>query len=203
MSRHRITLVGAALLLAAAGAPLVFAAEADVVGTLVDRLGISEEQARGGYGAIVEAAKGGLSGDEYSSLLGSSPGLSSLVEGMGGEAAAAAGEMMAGDAAEAAGKMMAGDAPNMSDGRANEAAAKMAESSEGAMEGMSGKMAAASEAMGDLDVSSLSNLKGLTEQFEGLGLDAGMVQKFVPVVLGQLGSGSQASGLLKKGLGLM
>ncbi len=99
---------------------------------------------------------------------------------------------------------------------AGEAAAEEAsseateEAEEGAASAMDGAMASVGSAlgsvggaMGGLDLSSLSKLTDLTKNFEGLGLEAGMVQKFVPVVLEQLGSGSASAGLLKKGLGLL
>ena len=54
---------------------------------------------------------------------------------------------------------------------------------------------------GDLDLRKLSSLTGLTSAFGDLGMDSGMLQKFVPIALKQLGGDN--AGLLKKGLGLL
>ena len=54
-----------------------------------------------------------------------------------------------------------------------------------------------------MDLSSLSQLTGLTSQFEKLGLNAEMVQKFVPVVLEHYSKSPSTANLLQKGLGLL
>ena len=174
------------VLVAAVGSPLA-AQDLEMVSKLTSQLGVSQAQAIGGVGAILGTAKGNLSADQFASLLDSAPDLKAISAKMGSEDAAAS----AGEAAGAA-TAMAGEASSMAPSGSEEASSAV-----------SGAMASVGEAAGGLDLSSLSQLTGLTKQFEGLGLDAGMVQKFVPVVLEQLGPTSGAAGLLKQGLGLL
>ena len=185
------------LLVAALGLALVFAApvtaqDTDLISGLVSQLGISEAQATGGVQAILGTAKGKLSPTDYSSLLSGAPSLGKLAEGMGSEAAgAASGTMSAGEMAMPAGSTdVASQATEMA-GSASE------------MPSMGDAAASAGDALGGLDMSSLSQLTGLTSQFSDLGLDAGMVQKFVPALLQQFGKDSATSSLLMKGLGLL
>jgi hypothetical protein len=175
-------------------APLAAQAQdAGMVAGLVEQLGITEAQAKGGVQALLATAKGNLSGDEFGSLLESAPDLGGLADMAGG---AAAGDMMkkAETMAEGSSEMAA---------EASDSAEDASSEMEGAMSSVGSALSSAEGAMGGLDLSSLSKLTDLTKSFESLGLDAGMVQKFVPVVLGQLGSSSSAAGLLKKGLGLV
>ena len=118
----------------------------------------------------------GLSADQFTSLLDSSSDLKAVASKVGGEVAASAAGEASGLAASVTEKVSAGS---------HDAIASVGDATKG------------------LDLSSLSQLSGLTKQFEGLGLDAGMVQKFVPALLEQLGPKSGTSGLLKQGLGLL
>jgi len=193
MRKHGIGVLGlvAAMILFA---PLAAQAQdAGMVAGLVEQLGITEAQATGGVQALLATAKGNLSGEEFGSLLESAPDLGSLADMAGG---AAAGDMMkkAETMTEGSSEMAAS---------ASDSAEETSSEMDGAMSSVGSAMDSAEGAMGGLDLSSLSKLTDLTKSFEGLGLDAGMVQKFVPVVLDQLGSSSSAAGLLKKGLGLV
>ena len=201
MKKSWIRALGVTVL--AVAAPVAAPAQTEgMVAKLVSDLGVTEAQAEGGVQAILATAKGRLSGADYAKLLDSAPDLGALGEMGGGESAT--GEMM--KKAES----MTGEAPDMTEEAAQAGEAGAEETEEGTASAMDGAMASvgaalgsAGGAMGGLDLSSLSKLSDLTKSFEGLGLDAGMVQKFVPVVLEQLGSGSASAGLLKKGLGLL
>ena len=51
-----------------------------LIGSLVDTLGVSEEQATGGAGAVFKEAKNNMTSDDYSQLLGALPGIDSLIK---------------------------------------------------------------------------------------------------------------------------
>ena len=50
-----------------------------LIGSLVDTLGVSEEQATGGAGAIFKEAKNNMSPGDYSQVLNAVPGIDSLI----------------------------------------------------------------------------------------------------------------------------
>ena len=50
-----------------------------LIGSLVDTLGVSEEQATGGSGAVFKEAKNNMSPGDYSQLLKAVPGIDSLI----------------------------------------------------------------------------------------------------------------------------
>ena len=50
-----------------------------LIGSLVDTLGVSEEQAAGGAGAVFKEAKNNMSPVDYSQLLDAVPGIDSLI----------------------------------------------------------------------------------------------------------------------------
>ena len=50
-----------------------------LIGSLVDTLGVSEEQATGGSGAVFKEAKNNMSPGDYSQLLNAVPGIDSLI----------------------------------------------------------------------------------------------------------------------------
>ena len=52
----------------------------DLVGMLTSQLGVSDKQAKGGLGSILNYAKGALSSGEYSTLANAIPGAESLVK---------------------------------------------------------------------------------------------------------------------------
>ena len=166
-------------LLVAALAPVH--AEGELAGKLAGKLGISEAQSQGALQAVLGTVKERLSADEFSSLVDASPELSTMASKLADGGMAVGGDM-SGKAAELSAS--AGEMAGKADEMAGEASAMG-----GAAEGM--------------DLSALSKLTGLREQFDELGLEGGMVRKFVPALLEELGSGSKAAGLLKQGLGLM
>ena len=63
-----------------------------LIGSLVDKLGVSEEQATGGAGAVFKEGKNNMSSGDYSQLLNAVPGIDSLISaapqagGLGGKA---------------------------------------------------------------------------------------------------------------------
>ena len=63
-----------------------------LIGSLVDKLGVSEEQATGGAGAVFKEGKNNMSSGDYSQLLDAVPGIDSLISaapqagGLGGKA---------------------------------------------------------------------------------------------------------------------
>ncbi|HET9768334.1 MAG TPA: DUF2780 domain-containing protein [Thermoanaerobaculia bacterium] len=184
-------------------------AESALVGALVSKLGVSEAQATGGAQALLGAVKGRLSPTDYASLLQGSPELGELAKGMAEGAAADAAAKAMGSAGS-----VAGLAPAAASGLTGEATAAVGKAAgelattagqtAGEAAGSAAQAVGSASAMaGGLDLSSLSKLPGLSGQFESLGLDAGMVQKYVPVVLEHFGGDSATAGLLKKGLGLL
>jgi Protein of unknown function VcgC/VcgE (DUF2780) len=50
-----------------------------LIGSLVDQLGVSKEQATGGSGAVFKEAKNNMSPGDYSQLLNAVPGIDSLI----------------------------------------------------------------------------------------------------------------------------
>ena len=58
----------------------VFADTSKLIGQLVDLLGVSQSQAKGGAGAIFKEAKNNMSTGDYSQLLGAIPGIDSLIK---------------------------------------------------------------------------------------------------------------------------
>jgi len=198
MGKCKVGLIGVVGMLILLSPSIAPAQDAGMVAGLVKELGVSEAQAKGGVQALLATAKAGLSGDEFASLLDGAPDLGSLAAMAGGGAAADEMADKAESMAEGTSKMAEAAADTGADS-AEDASSGM----DGAMSSVGSALGSAEGAMGGLDLSSLSKLTDLTKSFEGLGLDAGMVQKFVPVVLEQLGSSSSAAGLLKKGLGLV
>ena len=59
----------------------VSAETSKLIGSLVDTLGVSEEQATGGAGAVFKEAKNNMSSGDYSQLLKAVPGIDSLISG--------------------------------------------------------------------------------------------------------------------------
>ena len=63
-----------------------------LIGSLVDTLGVSKEQATGGAGAVFKEGKNNMSSGDYSQLLNAVPGIDSLISaapqagGLGGKA---------------------------------------------------------------------------------------------------------------------
>lgn len=109
--------------------------------TLMSSLGVSEKQAAGGAGSLLNYAKGNLGEEEFASVSNSIPDISSIMSSV----------------PKAAGKT-----------------------------GGFGDMASA------LGGDSLGGIASLASGFSGLGLDAGMIQKFIPTILEYVqGSGGE------------
>ena len=76
----------------------------DLLGTLTNKLGITQEQAAGGAGAIFDYAKKNLSADDFSKIAGGIPGMDGLLsaapaaEGGGSSMLSQAGNMLGGSA---------------------------------------------------------------------------------------------------------
>ncbi len=51
-----------------------------LIGQLVDQLGVSQQQATGGAGAVFKEAKSNMNPGDYSQLLGALPGIDSLID---------------------------------------------------------------------------------------------------------------------------
>lgn len=58
----------------------VFADTSKLIGSLTDLLGVNQEQAAGGAGAIFREAKNNMSAGDYSQLLNAIPGIDSLIQ---------------------------------------------------------------------------------------------------------------------------
>lgn len=121
----------------------------DLTSMLTDQLGVSNEQATGGAGAIFDYAKNNLGAADFSSIAKGVPDMDNLLSA----------------------------APKQDSGSA---------------------LGKASSLLGGGD-SGLGGLASLASSFDSLGLDAGMVSQFLPIVEKYVGSvsGDQAMGLLK------
>jgi hypothetical protein len=58
----------------------VFADTSELIGQLVNLLGVTQSQAEGGAGAVFKEAKNNMSSGDYSQLLGAVPGIDSLIK---------------------------------------------------------------------------------------------------------------------------
>lgn len=116
------------------------AAQAGLIETLVGQLGVTEQQASGGAGALLGLAKGKMSAQDSSALSAAIPDLDKLLA----------------------------SAPSLTGSSTS-----------------NNLLGQASSLLGDN--SSVSALSALTPAFEALGLDAGMVQQFLPIVLNFVG----------------
>ena len=76
-----------------------------LIGSLVDTLGVSEEQATGGSGAVFKEAKNNMSPGDYSQLLKAVPGIDSLISAapQAGGLAGQASSLLGGSAGSAEG----------------------------------------------------------------------------------------------------
>jgi len=140
-------------------------------------LGVSPAQAIGGTKALMGLAKGSLGADEYSQLLSGAPEIGKVLEmtGDGGGMGGALGGMMGGQRGEAEGE---------------------------------DPTALAASALQTIPAGSLDSLLGnadLVKQFTDLGMDASMITKFAPTLIGAVGKmgGPSTASLLSKGLGLL
>jgi hypothetical protein len=76
-----------------------------LIGSLVDTLGVSEDQATGGAGAVFKEAKNNMSSGDYSQLLNAVPGIDSLISAapQAGGLAGKASSLLGGSAGSAKG----------------------------------------------------------------------------------------------------
>lgn len=111
-----------------------------LLGQLEDQLGVTETQAVGGTGALLQLAKSELGTDTMSSLTSNASGLSSLLGG--------------------------------------------------------------GNSLTDSMLSNISSMSGVKSAFSALGMDAAMIQQFVPIVMGFLGDQGVGSSLLGQLQGL-
>ena len=111
----------------------------ELIGQLVSGLGVNENQAKGGLGAILNLAKDKLEGGDFSQITNAISGADELMN-----------------------------------------AAPSAEGESGGLGGMLGSVTSA------LGVGNLGGLASLAGAFKSLDLDAGMIGKFAPVVMGFL-----------------
>jgi hypothetical protein len=106
----------------------------EIIELLTQNLGVREDQAKGGVGAIFQMVKGKLSDENFSKVAGAVPAMDQLLEA----------------------------APEIG--------------------GLGGAIGGISSAFGG-GAEKLGGLASLGSQFEKLGLDSGMIGKFVPIII--------------------
>ena len=142
-------------------------------------LGVSPMQAIGGTKALMNVAKGNLGADEFSQLLGGAPELGQVLEMTGSDDG--------GNVASALGGLRGrGDSDADSNGDGDNEPIVPVDLPSGALESL----------MGNAD---------LVSQFTDLGMDASMIGRFAPTLLGAVSKagGPSTLGLLRKGLGIL
>ena len=186
----------------------VRAEDPGLVQTLVGALGVTETQAAGGAAAILGLAKGNLGADDYLSLVQAVPEVGDLLGGGSTISTAATAATAVSAALDQAG------AEEPEEGAEGEGAAETSltsdkSSDEASSASAASALTAAASALGDSEggsqLSTAAGLAGLAGSFSDLGLDADMVQKFVPVILQYVGGrgGDSTSALLKTALGVL
>ncbi len=136
---------------------LSLASAAPLLGLLSGDLGVGKEQAAGGAGALLRAAKTQLGGDDFSKISGAVPGIQALI----------------------------GMEP------------KPEESSTSDLLGMAGSLFGDDSGVGQQVVGVL----GLADSFDKFGLDAGMLDRFIPIIIDWVKTegGEMVSNLLADG----
>lgn len=139
-------------------------------------LGISPAQAIGGSKALLGVARGNLAPDEFSQLIGAVPQLGQVLEMGDGDGGGVAGAL---------GGMRRGGGDDSAGGEDTDAIVPVELPSDA--------------------LDTLLNNADLVSQFADLGMDAAMIGKFAPTLLGLAGQAGGASslGLLRKGLGIL
>jgi len=152
----------------------------ELVDLLVKNLGVDKGQAEGGAGTIFKLAQEQLGGGDFSKLTTAIPEIGKLVKSVPRE------EGTGGGLLDALGGL-SGAGEKSSQG--------------GGLLDMVGKLASATG--GDSQLGQLGKLAQLAGAFEKLGLDPGMVAKFVPVILAfiQKKGGTGLADLLQGALG--
>ncbi len=120
----------------------------EILNVLTEQLGITDDQAKGGLGAIFQMVKGKLGDENFGKVAEAVPGMDELL----------------------------GAAPETG--------------------GLGGAIGGIASALGG-GAEKLGGLAGLVGGFEGLGLDSGMVGKFIPIIISFVQSrGGDAAGNL-------
>lgn len=167
-----------ALLLAAATLALSAPAYGQALSLLraLGDLGVSPAQAIGGSKALLGIARGNLGSEEFSQLLGSVPQFGQVLEMTGND----------GGVAGALGGIRRGGDASADDGGEDAEPIAPVELPAGALDAL------------------MSNAE-LVSQFGDLGMDAAMIGKFAPTLLGvaSKAGGVNSLGLLRKGLGIL
>ena len=176
----------------------------DLIQDLVGKLGISEEQAKGGVGEIFNLAKEKLSDGDFSILANKIPGLDSIIgkkeekEEKGGGLFGSVVDMLDGDddKEEKSGGLF-GSVVDMLDGDDDKE-----EKDGGLMGSLTGMLSsdAASGVLDSLGLDKLSSVAKLSGGFSKLGLDTEMITKFLPIVMNfaKTKGGSVVTDLLAK-----
>ena len=153
----------------------------ELVDLLVKNLGVDKGQAEGGAGTIFKLAQEQLGGGDFSKLTTAIPEIGKLVKSVPREEGTGGGGLL-----DALGGL-SGAGEKSSQG--------------GGLLDMVGKLASATG--GDSQLGQLGKLAQLAGAFEKLGLDPGMVAKFVPVILAfiQKKGGTGLADLLQGALG--
>jgi hypothetical protein len=137
----------------------------ELVDSLVKDLGIDRQQAEGGAGAIFKLAQEQMGSGDFSKLTTAVPDIGKLVK----SAPRAEGTAEGGGLLDALGGLVGGSGKTPAGGGG------------GGLMDMVGKLASA--AGGDSQLGQLGKLAELAGAFEKLGLDPGMVAKFLPIIL--------------------
>jgi hypothetical protein len=173
----------------------------ELVDLLVKDLGVDKGQAEGGAGTIFKLAQEQLGSGDFSRLTTAIPDIAKLVksapqlEGSGGGLLDALGGLGGAGEKSSQGGGLLDALGGLAGGRGK------ASADGGGLMDMVGKLASA--AGGDSQLGQLGKLAELAGAFEKLGLDPGMVAKFLPVILSfvQKKGGSGLMDLLQGALG--
>ncbi len=156
----------------------------ELINNLVEKLGVSSEQAKGGSSLIFNMVKENLDAEDFSKIVSKVPGISSLVsDNKEEEVKEDSGSFM-----DKVGDMFGGDKGEDKGGSFMDKAADMFGSSSGVLD--------------SLGLENLGSMAKLTSGFNKLGLDSSTVTKFLPVVMNFVKSkgGSAISDLVLKAL---
>ena len=154
----------------------------ELIDSLVKELGVNQQQAEGGTGAIFKLAQQQLSGGDFAKFTGAIPELGKFMQ-------------TAPEAEDKGGGGLLGALGGLGDGGGKPAAGG------GGLLDIAGKLASA--AGGDSQLGQLGKLAQLAGVFEKLGIDPAMVMKFLPIILAfvQKKGGNSLGDLLQGALG--
>ncbi|MDD5647713.1 MAG: DUF2780 domain-containing protein [Dehalococcoidia bacterium] len=156
----------------------------ELVDLLVKNLGVDKDQAEGGAGTIFKMAREQMGSDDFSKLTNAIPEIGKLAKSVPGAEGAGGG---VGGLMDAFGGLTGGGGKTSA--------------GVGGLMDMVGKLASATG--GDSQLGQLGKLAQLAGAFEKLGIDPGMVAKFLPIILSfvQKKGGSDLVDLLQGALG--